>query len=213
MRKCTTVTMLIGLLVCGWRTANAQDRPLLEPFRIAYVQSEPVAGQLSQSSSFAHSLRRKGQLGAWQPFTNGIDALQALTSGRADLVLNATLEDVVGATESNNPVIFVAEIQSASSSCDMLFCHLTQRRYILSSEYLANSRDDVLSAILREAFNASQLYDFGRVTAALGPIPVSYREPRALKSVATVTRASLLKAADEASMNADLFSNASYWSP
>jgi hypothetical protein len=204
----------VVLLIAPGGFAQAQDRPLIEPLKIGYVQTDLVGAQLRLSPTLARSLWRTGHVVIWQPFTDGLNALRALDSGQVDLVLNATVSDVVAARYEDRKMVFVLALQSTASRCSTFsVCDRTQDYYTLSSEYLANSRDYVLLTLLREAVDTLQAPHAGTRASAVGPTAVLFNEATAIQKVSPVTREALVQAGRKASVDADMLASTSCWSP
>lgn len=154
--------LLAALLITQQRAALAQDRPLLEPFRIGYPADEPIAERMQAAGALDQALRRKGFTATWLSFDSGLAAVRALHDEEVDLALNASLADVVAAKRENLKMVFVAELRSIAPSCcdlEQLFADQIFKRYTLSSEYFADRREDVLLIVHQEMIRALQRGD------------------------------------------------------
>jgi len=181
--------------------AFAQDRPLLQPLKIGYVPHEAAARHLRHSQTLEKSLRRRGSLQYWQGFDSGLAAIRALDSGDVDIVLNASLDEIFESKQANLAMVFIAELQSSSSSgrLEHALADQTEIRYMLSSEHLANYREDILLILYEELKNwlhqARETIFAGdnarTMAVAQGPLHTSSNPV----SVSLVTRASMLKTA------------------
>jgi len=156
----TARTLLAAALLITLRgQALAQDRPLLEPFRIGYAQTEPIAERMRASAALERALRRKGFAVAWQGFDSGLAAIHALDAEQVDLALNVSLQDMVAAKGENLRMVFISELRSiAPSCCDLeeLFAEHIFKRYTLSSEYFADRREDVLLIVHEQIIKVLQ---------------------------------------------------------
>ena len=151
--------LLAALLLAQQRAAMAQDRPLLEPFRIGYPQAEPIAEQMRAAAVLDRTLQRKGFAVVWHAFDNGLAAVRALHAEEIDLALNVSLSSVVTAKRENLKMVFVAELRSiAPSCCDLeeLFADHMFKRYTLASEYFADRREDVLLIVHQDMIRILQ---------------------------------------------------------
>jgi hypothetical protein len=208
-------------------TALAQDRPLFEPFRIGYAASDSIGERMRASTSLAQALRRKGFLLSWHKLESGIAAIRSLDVEEIDLALDVSLQDVVVAKRENLKMVFIAELRSiAPSCCDLfeLFADHIFKRYTLSSEYFANSREDVLLIVYQEIIKTLQRQPEQLVfrDRNLGPIPVTQidrQSPTPAGQVSLVTRETMEKArgesraSDDASASMLDITDLNYWMP
>ena len=133
--------------------ACAQDRPLLEPLRFGYVRTDTIAERLRDAPVLERALRRKGFVPAWREFSDGITAIRSLDAEEVDLALVIALNDVVVGKRENRKMVFITELRSIAPSCcdkDEIFADHMFKRYTLSSEYLADHREDILLVVHQE---------------------------------------------------------------
>lgn len=220
-----TVRALLAavLLMLVLRPATAQDRPLLETFRIGYVRADAIAERLRATASLDRALRRKGFLVAWEDFGSGLDAVRALHAEAVDLALDVTLHDVIVAKRENLKMVFIAELRSIAPSCcdlEQLYADHMFKRYTLASEYFADRREDVL-LVVHEQMTKTLQQPPDQPQArhkSLGPIPVASIDRERIGTsiaVAPVTRSSMQKsvaAAGETVTAVDL-ADVNYWLP
>lgn len=212
--------MLLILPLCP---ASAQDRPLLEPFRVGFARNEAIAGHMRATAALEGMLRRKGFLVTWLDFGSGLDAVRALDAERVDLALNVSLQDVIVARRENLKMIFIAELRSIAPTCcdlEQLYADHMFQRYTLSSEYFADQREDVLLIVHQQMTKALQRQRPEHLAAAqlnLGPIPVSMIDRRQAASEATVapvTRSSMQESAAAAQLHETVdLADINYWLP
>src|SRR5882724_38167 len=106
-------TLLAAALLLTLRgQALAQDRPLLEPFRIGYAQTERIAERMRTSVALERALRRKGFAVSWQGFDSGLGAIRALDAEQVDLALDVSLHDMVAAKRENLKMVLISELRS-----------------------------------------------------------------------------------------------------
>lgn len=226
-RRWRNVAVILILAQFAGGAAFSQDRPLLEPLRIGYTQSDVVGEQLRHSAPLQAALRRKGYVPDWHVFTEGLDAVSSLDAGKLDIALNIPLGDVVAAKRANLKMVFIAELRSIAPTCcelEQQFSDYILKRYTLSSEYLADRREDVLLIlhretirILREPAQPQMSVRSSPTAVALGsgrrPAPVALTSPlnRAMMQRANETVRRLPAAAQGAGM-VDL-SDVNYWAP
>ena len=170
--------LLATLLLAQQRAAAAQDRPLLEPFRVGYPQGEPIAERMRAAGVLDRTLRRKGFVVVWHEYDRGLAAVRALHAEEIDLALNASLSDVVTAKRENLKMIFVAELRSIAPSCcdfEELFADHIFKRYTLASEYFADRREDILLIVHQEMTRTLQRgpEHLASEVRNLAPIPVA----------------------------------------
>jgi hypothetical protein len=224
-RRCTIVIMVILVLAAGGG-ALAQDRPLLEPLRLGYARSDPVGEALRHSVSLQAALRRRGYIPDWHVFTEGLDAVRSLDAGELDLALNIPLGDVVAAKRANLKMVFIAELRSIAPTC----CELEQqfsdhilKRYTLSSEYLADSREDVLLILHQETLRVLRA-PAPQMSARPGPTAVSIETGQPLLAgtlTSPITRDTMRRANEAAgrlpgigpSSDPVNLSDVNYWAP
>jgi hypothetical protein len=208
-------------------TALAQDRPLLEPFRIGYAASDSIGERMRVSASLMQALRRKGFLLSWRKLESGVAAIRALDAEEIDLALDVSLPDVVVGKRENLKMVFIAELRSiAPSCCDQfeLFADHIFKRYTLSSEYFANSREDVLLIVYQEIIRTLQQQPEQLVfrDRNLGPIPVTQVERQSAEPagrLSLVTRESMEQVRKESRTSGDASASSiditdlNYWMP
>jgi hypothetical protein len=221
-REIIVATALVQMLS---GVALAQDRPLLEPLRIGHVKAELVADDLRNSVSLEAALRRKGFIPVWREFADGLAAVRSLDAGDVDLTLSIPLNDVVAAKRENLTMVFIAELRSAAPACcDMgqLFADDRSKRYSLSSEYLADCREDILLILHKETIKVLQRLS-GYYIPRAGPpgsTPVARDDrlysPRA-DYASPVTRASMQEASkmtrERLHDNTIDIADVNYWAP
>jgi hypothetical protein len=208
-------------------TAHAQDRSLFEALRIGYAANDLMGERLRSSATLEQALRRKGVLLSWHKLESGMATIRALDAETVDLALDVSLQDVVVAKRENLKMVFVAELRSiAPSCCDPLelFTDHIYKRYTLSSEYFADSRDDVLLIIHKEIIRTLQQPPEQFSIRNLGPIPVvqaEQRSPETAVELHLVTRESMEQARDasrilspgDASASTTDITDLNYWVP
>ena len=180
------------MLLLALRAAVAQDRPLLEPFRIGYARTETIAERMRATASLDQALRRKGFLVTWQDFDSGLAALRALDGEEVDLALDAALPDVIAARRENLKMVFIAELRTIAPSCcelEQLFADHTFKRYTLSSEYFADRREDVLLIVHQEMIRILQQPAQRKPRGPVGP--VTHLNPETEMIVTPVTRSTM----------------------
>ena len=208
--------------------ALAQDRPLLEPFRIGYAENDSVGQRMRASARLDQTLRRKGFLLSWHKLESGVAAIRALDADSVDLALDVSLQAVIIAKRENLKMVFIAELRSiAPSCCDLLevYADHMYKRYTLSSEYFANFREDVLLIIYQEIIWTLQQPLEQFAIWSLGPIPVVYASQQGRGTagdLSLVTRGSMeqtqeasrmLISGDDASAGTIDISDINYWMP
>jgi hypothetical protein len=223
------VLLAAALLLALRGAALAQDRPLLEPFRIGYAQTEPIAERMRASAALERALRRKGFVVSWRGFDGGLEAVRALHAEEVDLALDVSLHDVVAAKRENLKMVFIAELRSiAPSCCDLeeLFADHIFKRYTLSSEYFADQREDVLLVVHEQIIKALQQGPerLAILDRHIGPIPVARFDRRysaTADRVGLVTRSSMeevrsavgMLLPDESSATTIDIADINYWLP
>ena len=154
-----TVVAVVIVLTSGGAPC-AQDRPLLEPLRLGYTRTDTIADRLRDASSLEGALRRKGRVPVWREFGDGLAAIRSLDADEIDLALVIPLNDVIAAKRQNLKMVFISELRSIAPTCcdmDELFADHMFKRYTLSSEYLADHRENVLLILHQEMIKALQL--------------------------------------------------------
>jgi hypothetical protein len=166
------------LLLVSSGLAVAQDRPLIEPLRIGYARAESIGDQLRHSASLQRALWRKGFALAWHPLADGLSAIRALDAGEIDIALDVALSDVVAARREDLSMVFIANLRSIAPSCcdlEQIYADHMFKRYTLSSEYLADWREDALLIL--------HMHIIGQLQQKPEPIPVAYATPSARDQV------------------------------
>jgi hypothetical protein len=221
MRRWWPIVVVFILVQAG--TAFAQDRPLLEPLRIGYAQPDAVGEDLRRSASLEAALRRRGYVPDWRVFGDGLDAIRSLDAGELDLVLNVPLGHVVAAKRANLRMVFIAELRSIAPTCcelEQQFADHILKRYTLSSEYLADSREDVLLILHEETIRILRGSALPQMSARSAPTAVTLAPQPSLAGalISPLTRDTMQRASDDARRlhattgSTDL-SDVNYWAP
>src|SRR5262249_12272039 len=80
--------VILGALVqISGTTVAAQDRPLIEPLRIGYAQSEAIGERMRERTSLERTLWQKGFSPVWRVYPDGLAAVRALDAGEIDITL------------------------------------------------------------------------------------------------------------------------------
>jgi hypothetical protein len=154
-----SVVAVVVVLTSGG-AACAQDRPLLEPLRLGYTRADPIAERLRDAASLEGALPRKGFVPVWREFGDGLGAIRSLDADEIDLALVIPLNAVIAAKRENLKMVFIAELRSIAPTCcdmDELYADHMFKRYTLSSEYLADHRENILLILHQEINKVLQL--------------------------------------------------------
>jgi ABC-type phosphate/phosphonate transport system substrate-binding protein len=103
---------LLTLAFVGVSTADAQDRSLIETLRIGITRGELIAGHLQSSEAFGNALRRKGILVEWHDFADGLETIDALSSGAVDIALDVNLHQMAAARSMHLTMVLIVEFRS-----------------------------------------------------------------------------------------------------
>jgi hypothetical protein len=147
---------VIAQLLTG--PAFAQDRPLFQPFRIGYPASGSFGDRLKANAALTHDLRRIGLIVSWHSFGDGLEVLRALHADAIDVALDIASHEVVLAKLEELAMVFVAEQKACDNECDADTALLDEigRRYTLTSEYIAERREDALLVTFRALAQSSR---------------------------------------------------------
>jgi hypothetical protein len=208
--------LTLGLLFVGISTVAAQDRPLIETLRIGITRGELIAGNLQPSNALGSALRGKGILVKWHEYTAGLETIDALSSGAVDIALGVDLHQMVTAKSKNLNMVLIAEFRSFASLCCELeeaFSHQSANRYALSSEYIADFREDIVLLLHREISIALQ-FGPGPIGAQAGSRAVAIVDDNGsrLRAISPPSRVSIEHACRHANISIDL-ADMNYWEP
>jgi hypothetical protein len=159
VRICVAVAIFLQVLAGA---ASAQDRPLIEPLRLGYIQADSVGDRILNAVSLERALWRKGFTPDWHAYPDGLAAIRALDAGELDIALGLSISDVAAAKQADLAMVFVNELRTIlPSTCEMeqAYADHTLKRYTLTNEYLANYREDILLTVHLETIRALQRQD------------------------------------------------------